>query len=588
MTADLVIRNGTLADGSGAPVRRADIAVTGERITAVGGQIGRGRREIDADGLLVTPGFVDPHTHYDGQATWDPLLAPSSHHGVTTVAMGNCGVGFAPVAPERHDWLIATMEGVEDIPGTALHEGLRWNWESFPEYLDALDEQPRTIDVGTHVPHAALRAYVMGERGADPTEHPDPDQIDAMAKLLHQGLDAGALGVTTSRTDRHRTSTGENLGTLRSREPELLALAATLRSSGAGVFQFLSDSYRTTDDAFAQAEFDLVAAFARASRRPVSYTVQQDIEAPERWRDLMALATTLTAEGLDVKAQVAPRPIGVLLGLEASANVFTPSRTYAKIAGLPLAERVVALGDPDRRQKILEGHAHLTSGPDAFAGYKFFARFDDMYVLDDPVNYNLDSSHSLGAIARRTGADPRRLAYDAQLQRDGHQLIYTPMFNFAHRNLDAVRQMITSPVAMFGLSDAGAHCGQICDGSMPTTYLSLWARDFQGSQGMTTEAVVHQLTRRPAEHFGWYDRGIVAPGLLADLNVIDLDNLECAPPEITADLPAGGRRLLQSARGYRWTIKRGVVTFEDGVATGALPGQLVRGSQAAPSTERGT
>ncbi len=499
MTADLVIRNGTLADGSGGPLRQVDIAVTGDRITEVGGQIGRGRREIDAAGLLVTPGFVDPHTHYDGQATWDPLLAPSSHHGVTTVAMGNCGVGFAPVAPDRHDWLIATMEGVEDIPGTALHEGLRWNWESFPEYLNALDEQPRTIDVGAHVPHAALRAFVMGERGADPTEHPDADQLEVMAKLLQQGLDAGALGVTTSRTDRHRTSTGENLGTLRSREPELLALAETLRSSGTGVFQFLSDSYRTTDDSFAQAEFDLVTAFARASRRPVSYTVQQDIEAPERWRDLMALAVTLSAEGLDVKAQVAPRPIGVLLGLEASANVFTPSRAYAKVAGLPLAERLVALHDPDRRQKILEGHAHLTSGPDAFSGYKFFGRFDDMYVLDDPVDYNLDSSRSLGAIARRTGADPRQLAYDAQLQRDGHQLIYTPLFNFAHRNLDAVHQMITSPVAMFGLSDAGAHCGQICDGSMPTTYLSLWARDLQGTSAMTTESVVHQLTRRPAE-----------------------------------------------------------------------------------------
>jgi N-acyl-D-aspartate/D-glutamate deacylase len=579
MTADLVIRNGTVADGSGAPLRQADIAITGDMITEVGAGIARGRREVEADGLLVTPGFVDPHTHYDGQATWDPLLAPSSQHGVTTVAMGNCGVGFAPVAPDRHDWLIATMEGVEDIPGTALHEGLRWNWESFPEYLDALDQQPRTIDVGTHLPHAALRAFVMGERGADPTEHPDSDELEVMAKLLQQSLEAGALGITTSRTDRHRTSSGENLGTLRAREPELLALAATLRSSGTGVFQFLSDSYRTTDDTFAEDEFSLVTAFARASRRPVSYTVQQDIDAPERWRDLLALAATLTAEGLDVKAQVAPRPIGVLLGLEASANVFTPTRAYAKIANLPLAERLKALDDPDRRRRILEGHEQLTTGPDAFAGNKFFGRFDDMYVLDDPVNYNLDGSKSLGAIARRTGADPRQLAYDAQLQRGGRQLIYTPLFNFAHRNLDAVREMITSPVAMFGLSDAGAHCGQICDGSMTTTYLSMWARDFRDEKGIATETVVHHLTRRPAEHFGWFDRGYVAPGLLADINVIDLERLECAPPEIINDLPAGGRRLLQSARGYRWTIKRGVVTFEDGSPTGALPGTLLRGSQ---------
>jgi N-acyl-D-aspartate/D-glutamate deacylase len=587
MSADLVIRNGTVVDGSGGPSRTADIAIEGDRITEVGDGVGRGRRELDADGLIVTPGFVDPHTHYDGQATWDPYLAPSSHHGVTTVAMGNCGVGFAPVAPDRHDWLIEMMEGVEDIPGTALHEGLRWDWQSFPEYLDALERQPRTIDVGTHLPHAALRAFVMGDRGADPTAHPDEVELAEMATLLDQGLDAGAVGVSTSRTDRHRTSTGENLGTLRAREPELLALASVLRDRGSGVFQFLSDSYRTTDDAFARSEFELVRAFARVSRTPVSFTVQQDIEAPERWRDLLALAESLQGEGLDVKAQVAPRPIGVLLGLEASVNVFTPSRAYRKIAGLPIGERVAALRDPDLRRRIIEGHAQLTSGPDAFAGYAFFGRFDEMYVLDDPVDYDLDSSRSLAAVAGRAGVDPREYAYDVQLQRDGRQLIYTPMFNFAHGNLDDVREMITSPVAMFGLSDAGAHCGQICDGSMTTTYLSLWARDRRDRGGLPIEAVVHQISRRPAAHFGWLDRGLIAPGHLADLNVIDLDRLECAPPEITADLPAGGRRLLQAATGYRWTTKRGTVTFEDGVHTGALPGVLVRGAGSRPVGIRG-
>jgi N-acyl-D-aspartate/D-glutamate deacylase len=580
MRADLVIRNGMVVDGTGAPARRADVAIEGGRIVAVGDDIAKGRRELNADGLLVTPGFVDPHTHYDGQATWDPMLAPSSHHGVTTVAMGNCGVGFAPVAPDRHDWLIAMMEGVEDIPGTALHEGLRWDWESFPEYLDALERQPRAIDVGTHLPHAALRAFVMGERGADPGEHPDEHQLGEMTRLLEQGLHAGAIGVSTSRTERHRTSTGENLGTLRAREPELLALASVLRSTGKGVFQFLSDSYRTTNDDFAASEFALITEFARASGQPVSYTVQQDIEAPDRWRDLISLAGSLQAEGLDVKAQVAPRPIGVLLGLEASANVFTPARAYGRIAKLPLAERIAALNDPDRRARILEGHATLTSGADAFAGYSFFGRFDDMYVLDDPPNYDLDRSNSLGATARRLGLDPREYAYDVQLQRNGKQLIYAPLFNFVSGNLDVVHEMISSPVSMFGLSDAGAHCGQICDGSMTTSFMTLWARDRQGQDGLPIESVVHQMSQRPAAHFGWLDRGVVAPGLLADLNVIDLENLECSSPEIAADLPAGGRRLLQSARGYKWTIKRGAVTFDDGVPTGELPGTLIRGAQA--------
>jgi N-acyl-D-aspartate/D-glutamate deacylase len=582
MSADLVIRNGMVVDGTGAPARRADVAIEGERIVAVGDDIAKGRRELNADGLLVTPGFVDPHTHYDGQATWDPMLAPSSHHGVTTVAMGNCGVGFAPVAPNRHDWLIAMMEGVEDIPGTALHEGLRWDWESFPEYLDALERQPRAIDVGTHLPHAALRAFVMGERGADPGEHPDEQQLGEMARLLEQSLHAGAIGVSTSRTERHRTSTGENLGTLRAREPELLALASVLRSTGKGVFQFLSDSYRTTNDDFAASEFALITEFARASGRPVSYTVQQDIEAPDRWRDLISLAGSLQSEGLDVKAQVAPRPIGVLLGLEASANVFTPARAYGRVAKLPLAERIAALNDPDRRARILEGHATLTSGADAFAGYSFFGRFDDMYVLDDPPNYDLDRSNSLGATARRLGLDPREYAYDVQLQRNGKQLIYAPLFNFVSGNLDVVHEMISSPVSMFGLSDAGAHCGQICDGSMTTSFMTLWARDRQGQDGLPIESVVHQMSQRPAAHFGWLDRGVVAPGLLADLNVIDLENLECSSPEIAADLPAGGRRLLQSARGYKWTIKRGSVTFDDGNLTGVLPGTVIRGAQAAP------
>ncbi len=582
MSSDLVIRNGVVVDGTGGPSRRHDVAIEGDRIVAVGEDVGRGRREIDAEGSIVTPGFIDPHTHYDGQATWDPWLAPSSHHGVTTVAMGNCGVGFAPVAPNFHDELIEMMEGVEDIPGTALHEGLRWDWESFPQYFDALDRQERTIDVATHVPHAALRAFVMGARGGDPREDPTHDELDEMARLLGEGIDAGALGISTSRTERHRTSRGESLGTLRAREPELQALAATLKAKGKGVFQLVSDSYRSTDDDFVASEFSLISEIARTSQRPTSFTVQQDFEAPERWRDLMSLAMSLRGEGLDVKAQVAPRPIGVLLGLQASANVFTPVRAYARVASLPLAERVIALQDSDLRRKILESHAALTAGKDAFAGHAFYGRFDEMFLLDDPVNYDLDVSKSLGATARRLGVDPREYAYDMQLQRGGRQLIYTPLFNFVDGNLDAVREMITSPVAMFGLSDGGAHCGAICDASMTTSYVTLWARDRTDEMRIPLESVVQQLTRRPAEHFGWLDRGLVTPGLLADLNVIDVEGLACESPRIVSDLPAGGRRLLQSAKGYRYTIKRGSVTFDAGAATGELPGKLLRGAQSRP------
>ena len=582
---DLVVRNGRVIDGTGRAARGADVAISDGIVTDVGVGIGRGRREIDAEGLLVTPGFVDPHTHYDGQATWDPVLAPSCHHGVTSVVMGNCGVGFAPVSPDRHDWLIGMMEGVEDIPGTALAEGLRWDWGSFPEYLDSLARQTRTLDVGTHVPHAALRAFVMGERGADPAAVPSAVELDRMAALVGEGLDAGAIGVSTSRTELHRTAAGDNLGTLRAREPELAALAGALRDRGRGVFQLLSDAYRTTDDDFARRELALIESLARTSGRPVSFTVQQSNDAPERWRDLIACAESLTASGFDVKAQVAPRPIGVLLGLQTTVNPFTPCRAYARIAGLPLAERVAAMRDPERRARIIRAHADLT-GEGAFAGLAFLGRFDDMYVLNEPVNYALDAGRSLGAAARAAGVEPVEYVYDTMLAEDGRQLVYAPFFNFAHRNLDAVREMITSPAAMFGLSDAGAHCGTICDASMTTSYLSMWGRDQPEEARLPVEAVVHQITQRPAAHVGWLDRGVLAPGYRADLNVIDLDGLGCRPPEIATDLPAGGRRLLQSATGYRWTVKSGMVTFQDGAPTGERPGGLVRGARPAPGGEQ--
>jgi N-acyl-D-aspartate/D-glutamate deacylase len=577
---DLVIRGGLVVDGTGAPGHHADVAIEGDRIVEVGRALSRGHREIDADGLLVTPGFVDLHTHYDGQATWDPILAPSSHHGVTSVLMGNCGVGFAPVVADRQDWLIGMMEGVEDIPGTALAEGLQWDWESYPEYLDSLERQPRAIDVGSQVPHAALRAFVMGDRGADPLEHPTTDELDRLAELIGEGLDAGAMGVSTSRTENHRTVRGANLGTLRAREPELMAIAGVLRDRGTGVFQLLSDAFQTGSDEFAADECKLIEQFARLSGRPVSYTVQQSLENPDRWRDLVALARRLSADGLDVKGQVAPRPIGVLLGLQASANPFSPCRGYARIAQLPLAERVARLRDPELRSKLLASHAALTSGEGAFAGLAFLGRFDDMYLLDDPVDYDLDASRSIGARARAIGADPRELVYDAMLAHEGRQLIYSPLFNFANGNLNDVREMITSPTALYGLSDAGAHCGAICDASTTTSYLSVWGRD--RDDRLPIESIVHQLTQRTASHVGWRDRGVLQPGYLADLNVIDLDSLGCAPPEIVNDLPAGGRRLIQRALGYAITAKGGVVTFVDGEHTGEFPGDLVRGERDRP------
>jgi N-acyl-D-aspartate/D-glutamate deacylase len=577
---DLIIRGGTVVDGSGAKPRTADVGVQDGVVVEVGRIGASAARELDADGLLVTPGFVDIHTHFDGQATWDPILRPSSQHGVTTVAMGNCGVGFAPARPERHDWLISLLEGVEDIPGTALAEGMTWGWETFPEYLDVLGSMARTVDVGAHVPHAALRTYVMGERGADHLEHPTEDEITTMAQLVEEALAAGAIGFATSRTEVHRTSGGANIGTLQAGEAELLAIAGAMARAGTGVTQLISDCYQTTDDEFAASELDLIEAMARTSGRPLSFTVQQAYQSPDRWRDLFGRIAGWRQAGLDVRGQVAPRPIGVLLGLEATANPFLFCAGYGEVAALPLADRVAALRDPQRRQRILEEHAALVPSLPEGIARQLMAGWDVTFELDDPVDYDIDASKSLGAEARRRGVEPVGLVYDALLQRDGRQLLYLPLFNFAHGDFDDLHEMITSPLALFGLSDAGAHCGAICDASSTTSYLTVWARDRAEDQRLPVEQVVHQITRATATHVGWKDRGLLAPGHVADVNVIDLAALGCAPPRIVHDLPAGGRRLVQDATGYRWTVKSGVPTFEDGIPTGELPGRLLRGPSA--------
>jgi N-acyl-D-amino-acid deacylase len=583
---DLVIRNATLVDGTGAERRPADIAVDGERIAEVGdpGSLGGDAgRTIDADGLIVTPGWVDIHTHYDGQVTWDPDLAPSSVNGVTSVLLGNCGVGFAPVAPDRHDWLISLLEGVEDIPGTALSEGMTWGWESFPEYLDLLDTMKWTVDVGTQVPHAALRTYVMGDRGADVDAVASPAEIARMSSLCEEAIRAGALGFTTSRTFVHRTSRGEQIGTLRAGADEVLGIAAALARAGAGVVQLISDAYQSTDDELVASEIELLGRIATEVGRPLSFTVQQNDDAPDRFRELLAAIEQWNRAGADVKAQVAVRPIGVLIGLQATANPFVFCPSYRPLHALTHAERLQRLSDPEVRRTLLAEHARST--PAGFVGI-LHSGYDRMYPLSDPPDYEPTPADSVAGRAASLGAQPDEVLYDLLTEGDGDRLLYIPLMNYAHGDLEDVREMLTSPYAMFGLSDAGAHCNSICDGTFPTTALTHWTRDRTRGALLPLEQVVHQQTRRTARHVGWHDRGVIAPGYLADLNVIDHDHLTLHPPRLVADLPAGGTRLLQSADGYVVTVKRGQVIAERGELTGNRPGCLQRGMCAGTGSAR--
>jgi N-acyl-D-aspartate/D-glutamate deacylase len=578
---DLVIRNGTIVDGTGAPRRRADVAVDGERIVAVGDDVGAGRRTIDADGLVVTPGWVDIHTHYDGQVTWDPDLAPSSVNGVTSVVTGNCGVGFAPARPDRHDWLISLLEGVEDIPGTALAEGLSWGWETFPEYLDVLDRHRWTVDVGTQVPHAALRTYVMGERGADHTERATADDIDAMSRLCEAGIRAGALGFTTSRTWVHRTSTGESIGTLTAATDEVLGIADALTRAGTGVIQLISDAYQSDDDDLVARELELLGELALKVGRPLSFTVQQNDDTPDRFRQLLTAIGGWVDAGADAKAQVAVRPIGVLLGLDASANPLLFAPTWSRLP-TDRAARLAELRTPEVRERLRQEHAaaaeHLRGFP-----LIIHSGWDRMYPLADPPDYEPTPEHSVAGLAVAQGREPFDVLYDLltgpAATGEGSTLLYVPLMNYANGSLDDVHEMLSSPHAMVGLSDAGAHCNAISDGTMPTTAITHWTRDRTRGPKLTLEHMVHHQTQRTAAHVGWHDRGVVAAGHLADLNVIDLDRLALRPPHIAADLPAGGTRLLQEATGYVATLKRGTPTVEHGELTGERPGSLQRGPQ---------
>jgi N-acyl-D-aspartate/D-glutamate deacylase len=572
-THDLVIRGGTVVDGTGAPGRTADVAVDGEVITEVGRIDGSGRRQLDADGLLVTPGFVDIHTHYDGQATWDSSLAPSSWHGVTTVVMGNCGVGFAPVRPSDHERLIELMEGVEDIPGTALHEGLSWDWQTFGEFLDALERQPHDIDFATQLPHGALRLHVMGERGAR-REPATPDDIAEMARIARQAVEDGALGFTTSRTLNHRTSRGEPTPTLTAEADELVGIARALGDARKGVLQLVSDFIDVDDE---MATFRRMAA---ESGRPLSLSLAQSPLAPDSWRRILDLIDAANADGVAMRAQVAARPVGVLMGLECTLHPLMTNPVYREVAELPLAERVRALADPGFKERVLAAEA--ADKERSKLGGGLIQRWASVYELGDPPDYEPDPSTSVAARAEREGRRPEELAYDLLLGAGGHALLYLPFLNYADGNLDAVGEMLRHPCAVPGLSDGGAHAGTICDVSFPTTLLTLWGRD-RARGRMEIPFLVERQARATAEAVGLLDRGVLARGYRADVNLIDLDGLRLHRPEVRHDLPAGGRRLIQRADGYVATTVAGTVIHEHGEDTGALPGRLIRGAQPGPA-----
>ncbi|MDJ0868037.1 MAG: amidohydrolase family protein [Myxococcota bacterium] len=570
---DLVIRGGSVVDGTGAPARRADVAIDGDRIVAVGTDVGPGQREIDATGQIVTPGWVDIHTHYDGQVTWDTHLTPSGWNGVTTVVMGNCGVGFAPVRPGEQQFLIQLMEGVEDIPGTALAEGIQWDWESFPEYLDAVDKMPRAIDVAAQVPHGAVRAYVMGERGAR-NEKATPEDIEQMAALVKEGLEAGALGFSTSRTILHRAVDGELVPGTTAEDDEVMGIGRTLGEVGHGVFEVASDL------APEGKELGWMKRLGKETGRPVTFACLQNPIDPTQWRRLLDEVERDAAEGGHLTPQVAQRPAGLLLGFECTAHPLMFSPAWAELAGLSRQERQARLADPEVRRELIESQADLSGlpGPAVLVANGFHT----MFPLGDPPDYEPGPEQSIQAIAERGGRDPREVVLDTLLANDGTGLIYLPLLGYADGDLEAIRAMMVHPQSVFGLSDGGAHCGIICDASMPTFLLTHWARDRARGERIPLEQLVERQTRRTATFYGMEDRGVLAPGMKADVNVIDFDALHIHAPEIVYDLPADGRRLIQKVDGYRYTICSGEVIYEEGEPTGALPGKLVRGPQASP------
>jgi len=575
---DLVIRGGTVVDGTGTPARTADVAIDGARIAAVGTVREPARATLDARGLLVTPGFVDVHTHYDAQATWDAELAPSSWHGVTTVVFGNCGVGFAPARRDRHEWLIGLMEGVEDIPAAALAAGMTWDWESFPQYLDALARMPRALDVGAQVPHGALRAYVMGERGAA-NEPATADDVAMMAALVRDALAAGALGFTTSRTVGHRGADGRPVPGTFAREDELVGIGQALATAGRGVFEVAQAGVggRAGGDPLgaAEAEVGWMARLSSAIGRPVSFLVMQNDDEPELWRRLLALADDATAAGANLVPQVAARPFGMLAGHQSRANPFAERPTYRTLAALPLSERIVHLRDPAVRDRILAERPRADAEPGTLAALFGPAMYARLFPLGDPPDYEPAPEASVAAIAARERRAPEAVLYDLMLRHDGRELLLYPVLNYADGSAEPIREMILHPRSVLGLGDGGAHCGIVCDASMTTFVLTHWVRDRRRGARIPLELAVRALTRDPATLYALHDRGTLEAGLKADVNLIDFDRLRLRLPEMAFDLPTGARRLVQRAEGYVATIVAGEIVMREGAPSGRLPGRVL-------------
>ena len=560
---DLVIRGGTVVDGTGAPRRFADVAIDGEKITAVESGVGRGRREIDARGLLVTPGFVDVHTHYDGQGTWDPYLTPSSWHGVTTVVFGNCGVGFAPVRRGSAPYLINLMEGVEDIPGSVLAEGVSFEWESFPDYMEALDAAPKVLDIGAQVPHGPLRFYVMGDRGADHAAIPTDKEIARMGELLEQSLAAGALGFTTSRTIKHKAKDGRFTPSLSAHEPELFGLAAAMKRAGRGVIEVNSD--------FGPGEFEVLRNTAEVADRPLSLLLLQVNNAPELWRDTRAQIHAARKAGLNVNGQVGCRPIGLTWGLETSTNPFSAHPAWAALNDLSAAERYARLQrDPELRRVLVEER------PRDEQTAMIEAALPRTYVLDDAYDYEPDPSNSIAARAQTEGRSVWAVALEAMMAEEGKGLLSHTFENYTEGNLEVIREMLVDEATIMGLGDGGAHVCTVCDAGSPTFLLTHWARDRKRGDRLPLEFLVRKQTRDCALAYGLPDRGVLAAGFKADINVIDFERLRFLKPEVVYDLPAGGKRLVQRARGYRHTFVSGAETLRDDEHTGELPGRLLR------------